>query len=103
MNNQKNNRNFILDETLRMLSERYEIGLYEYLFKYQYPVYAKIREIEDVITDNFDNIPIEELKNILADYWRLHVESAKKFKSEGQLNFNVNEVKGQINDELHIS
>jgi len=103
MNSQKNNKNFVLDETLRLLSQQYLDGMYEYLFKYQFSVYAKMREIEDVITENFDSIQIEDLKNILAGYWRLHIESAKKYRSEKQLNFDIGEVKGQISNELNVT
>jgi len=102
MNSQKNSKDFILSEVLRLLNERYEIGMYEFLFKFHYPVFEKIRMIEDTITNDFDNMSISELKNILADYWKLHVASIKKYKSEGQLNFNADDIKKQINNELNI-
>ncbi len=103
MNNKNNDKDFILSELLRLLGERYEIGLYEFLYFRYHDVYMKIREIEDEITDGFDTLSIKELKDILADYWRLHIESIKKYKSEKQLNFNVDGIKKEINDELHIS
>jgi len=103
MNNQKDNKDFILSETLRLLNKHYPIGMYEYLYKYHFEVYQKMREIEDEINLNFDNQSIEDLKNILAVYWRLHIESIKKFKSEGQLNFDIGEVKIRINNESHVT
>jgi len=102
MNNQKNNKNFVLDETLRLLGEQYRSGLYEFLYRYEFSVYQKMRQLEDTITDNFDNMSISELKSILSKYWKLHVESAKRYESEKQLNFNVNDVKKEINNELNI-
>jgi len=102
MNNQKNDKDFVLSEVLRLLSERYCDGMYEYLYRYQYPVYERMRKIEDTITENFDNMRVEDLKNILGDYWKLHIESAKKFKSEG-LNFDIGEVKKKIGNELHVT
>jgi len=103
MNKQKNNKDFILDETLRLLSENYPDGMYEFLYFRYHEVYMKMRQLEDEITNDFDNMSISELKNILADYWRLHVESIKKYKSEGQLNFNVSEIKIQMNNEYIIN
>jgi len=103
MNNRKNNKDFILSETLRLLSEQYPFGLYEYLFKFHFLVYKKMREVEDEITENYDNGSVEDLKNILAVYWKLHIESIKKFKSERQLNFDIGEVKIRINNELRVT
>jgi len=103
MKNKKNTKDFILSETFRLLRQHYPVGMYEYLHLYHFSVYAKMREIENEIIDNFDSRSINDLKDILACYWRLHIESAKKYKSEGQLNFNVSEIKKQINDELHVT
>ena len=102
MNNKNNDKDFILSELLRLLGERYEIGLYEFLYFRYHDVYMKIREIEDEITDGFDNMSISELKSTLSKYWKLHVESAKRYESE-KLNFDVNEVKKEISNELNIS
>jgi len=103
MNNKNNDKDFILSELLRLLGERYEIGLYEFLYFRYHDVYMKIREIEDEITDGFDTLSIKELKDILAIYWRLHIASIRKYKSEKQLNFDVNEIKKQINSELNVT
>ena len=45
----------IIDETLRLLAERYPIGLYEYLFKYQTEMYdeldLKVNEVKQQIQE----------------------------------------------------
>ena len=102
MKNKKNTKDFILDETLRLLSQHYVSGLYEFLYRYEFSVYQKMRQLEDTITDDFDNMSISELKSTLSKYWKLHVESAKRYESE-KLNFDVNEVKKEISNELNIS
>jgi len=102
MNNKENSKDFILGEVFRLLGEQYRSGLYEFLYRYEFSVYQKMRMIEDQITGNFDDMSIKDLKNILTDYWKLHVASIKRYESE-KLNFDVNEIKKQINSELHIS
>jgi len=102
MNNKENSKDFILSEVLRLLSGRYQVGLYEFLYRYEFSVYQKMRQLEDKITDDFDNMSISELKSTLSKYWKLHVESAKRYESE-KLNFDVNEVKKEISNELNIS
>jgi len=102
MNNKENSKDFILGEVFRLLGEQYRSGLYEFLYRYEFSVYQKMGQLEDTVIDDFDNMSISELKSTLSKYWKLHVESAKRYESE-KLNFDVSEIKKEINDELHIT
>jgi len=44
MNNCIQEKDSILEEILNLLAERYPLGLYEYLFKYQPEMYKEVRE-----------------------------------------------------------
>jgi len=91
----------IIDETLRLLSERYPIGLYEYLFKYESEMYKELRDLEDEISKDYENKSIENLKAVLRRYWILHMEAIKEFENQDNLDLEVSEVKQQIEEELH--
>jgi len=58
----------IIDETLRLLAQKYPIGLYEYLFKYEPEMYKKLRFLEDKISKNYKNKSVEEIKVILIRF-----------------------------------
>jgi len=101
MNNCIHDKEVILEEILNLLAERYPIGLYEYLYKYQLETYKRIRELEDEVDNAFLFKTTEELKKVLREYWTLHMEAIRKFKNLDELDFSVNEVKQQIQKELH--
>ena len=101
MNNYTQEKDKIIDETLNLLAERYPIGLYEYLFKYQPDMYKKLRELEDEISRDYENKSIEDLKEVLKEYWTLHMEAIGEFENQDDLDLKVSEVKQQIQEELH--
>ena len=43
----------ILNEVLRLLSEKYPIGLYEYLFKHRSSLYMQLIDLEERIDQAF--------------------------------------------------
>jgi len=94
---EKENR---IDGTLKLLAERYPIGLYEYLFKYQPDLYRRIRDLEDEVDNAFLYRTTEDLKQILREYWVLHMEAIGEFENQDDLDLKINEVKEQIQQEL---
>jgi len=101
MNNNTQEKEIIIDKTLNLLAERYPIGLYEYLFKYQPDMYKKLRELEDEVDNTFLYKSTEDLKEVLKEYWHLHVEGIEEFENQDDLDLRVSEVKQQIQEELH--
>ena len=91
----------IIDGTLKLLAERYKEGVYEYMYQYHPDMYRRIRELEDEVDNAFLFKTTEELKKVLREYWTLHMEAIRKFKNLDELDFSVNEVKQQIQKELH--
>jgi len=49
MNNFIKDKDIILDELLKLLTERYPEGLYEYMYQYHPDMYRRIRELEDEV------------------------------------------------------
>ncbi len=101
MNNYAKEKDSILKEILNLLAERYPIGLYEYLFKYQPDMYKKLRELEDEVDNAFLYKTVGDLKRILREYWTLHMTCIKEFDNQDELDLEVSEVKQQIEEELH--
>ncbi len=93
----------IIDETLRLLTRKYPTDLYEYLFKYQPETYKKLRVLEDDISRDYLDRTIGDLKEVLREYWTLHMEAIKRFENQDELDLKVNEVKQQIQQELHTA
>jgi hypothetical protein len=81
----------ILNEVLRLLSEKYPIGLYEYLYKYRPDLYRQLVDLEDRIDQAYlnPNASIDQLKAVLREYWAFHMTGIKEFKQVGQLEMNV--------------
>jgi len=91
----------IIDGTLKLLAERYPIGLYEFMHEYEPKMYRKLRELEDEISRDYSDKTIEDLKVVLREYWHLHVEAIGEFENQDDLDLRVSEVKQQIQEELH--
>ncbi len=91
----------IIDETLRLLTEKYPLGLYEFLFKYEPEMYKELRFLEDEISRDYSDKTIEDLKEVLREYWHLHVEAIGEFENQDDLDLKVSEVKEQIQHELN--
>jgi len=101
MNNCIQEKDSILEEILSLLAERYPIGLYEYLYKYQLETYKRIRELEDEVDNAFLYKTVGDLKRILREYWVIHMTCIKEFENQDNLDLEVSEVKQQIQQELH--
>ena len=91
----------IIDETLRLLAERYPIGLYEFLFKYEPEMYKELRDLEDDISRVYDHKSIDDLKAVMRKYWILHMGAIREFENQKNLDLEVSEVKEQIQHELN--
>jgi len=102
MNNCIHDKEVILVEILNLLAERYPIGLYEYLYKYQLESYKRIRELEDEVDNAFLYKTVGDLKKVLREYWVIHMTCIKEFENQEDLDLEVSEVKQQIEQELHV-
>jgi len=49
--------------------------------------------LEDEISRDYSDKTIEDLKEILREYWNLHVEAIEEFENLDDINLNVNKVK----------
>ena len=101
MNNYTQEKEHIINETLKLLAEKYPIGLYEYLFKYQPEMYKELRDLENDISRDYDHKSIYDIKAIMRKYWILHSIAIKEFENQDNLDLEVSEVKQQIQQELH--
>jgi len=102
MNNFIKDKDIILDELLKLLTERYPEGLYEYMYQYHPDMYRRIRELEDEVDNAFLYKTIGDLKEVLRRYWTLHMEAIEEFENQDNLDLKVSEVKQQIQEELHV-
>ncbi len=99
--NNMHSKEILLEWSLSALAAKYPKGLYEYIYEYHPKMYRKIRELEDEVDNAFLHKNTEYLKKVLREYWTLHIEAIRKFKNQDELSFSVNEVKQQIQKELH--
>ncbi len=74
----------ILREVLRLLGEKYPNGLYEYLYKHRRELYNQLIHLEGSIDMAFLTGTIGELKAVLRDYWRLHIQMIKEYDKVDQ-------------------
>jgi hypothetical protein len=72
----------ILKEVIRLLSEKYINGLYDFLYKSRFNVYRELLEIEEKINRSFvsDTVSLKEFKSLLRDYWVVHIKAIKELK-----------------------
>ena len=95
----------ILKEVLRLLGEKYPIGLYEYLFKHRPDLYRQLVDLEDRIDQAYLNpsAPIDQLKAVLREYWTFHMKTIKEFKLDEtrveQLDLNLVEIRDEMTEE----
>jgi hypothetical protein len=90
---------FILRETLSVLSRKYPIGLYEYLFKHKEKLYRQLLDLEEEIDSVFLSGTIHELKSVLREYWIFHINVIKEFQKVEQLDLNLAEVRKKMAEE----
>jgi hypothetical protein len=89
----------ILKEILRLLGEKYPVGLYEYLYEHNRGTYEAIIRVEDKVDQAFLFGTVEELKAVLRDYWKLHMEGIKQFKQAGGICFNQTLARKKLEEE----
>ncbi|GIW60654.1 MAG: hypothetical protein KatS3mg087_1720 [Patescibacteria group bacterium] len=75
-------KNIILKEVIRLLSEKYINGLYDFLYNSRFNVYRELLEIEEKINRSFvsDTVSLKEFKSLLRDYWVVHIKAIKELK-----------------------
>ena len=83
------NKDELLTRTLDELRQRYPIGLYEFLFRHRPDLYKQLLDLEDRIDRAFLSGTVGELKAVLRDYWRLHMQAIEEFKKINQLGLNL--------------
>lgn len=79
----------IIKEVLRLLGEKYPIGLYEYLFKHHREEYNELLRLEDRIDTAYLKGTVEELKAVLREYWRFHMQVIKEFEKADKFNLST--------------
>lgn len=89
----------LLKRTLEDLGKQYPIGLYEYLFKHRHEVYSELTRLEEAVDRAFLSGTVGELKAVLRDYWKLHIEAIKEFKEVGQSDFNLPVARKEMQEE----
>ena len=89
----------ILNEVLRLLNEKYPIGLYEYLFKHRSSLYMQLIDLEERIDQAFLYETVGDLKAVLREYWTFHITAIKEFKQNGQLGLNLQKAKQEMAEE----
>lgn len=91
----------ILQEVLRLLREKYPIGLYEYLHKHCPDLYKQLLELEDRIDRTYldPNASIDQLKAVLRKYWAFHMTAIREFKQTKQLDPNLSEARQKMTEE----
>lgn len=91
----------ILKEVLRLLGEKYQPGLYEYLVKYRPEMHRALMGLEERIERAFlsNGIDNEGFKIILREYWRLHIRALELFSAVGQMDFDLPEIREKMSEE----
>ena len=95
----REDKELILKEVLRLLNEKYPIGLYEYLFKHRSSLYMQLIDLEERIDQAFLYETVDDLKAVLREYWTFHMRAIKEFKQKGQLGLNLQKAKQEMAEE----
>ena len=95
----REDKELILKEVLRLLNEKYPIGLYEYLFKHRSSLYMQLIDLEERIDQAFLYETVDDLKAVLREYWTFHMTAIKEFKQIGQLGLNLQKAKQEMAEE----
>jgi len=95
----REDKELILKEVLRLLNEKYPIGLYEYLFKHRSSLYMQLIDLEERIDQAFLYETIGDLKAVLREYWTFHITAIKEFKQIGELSLNLSQTRQEMVEE----
>ena len=71
----------LVRNTLEQLNKYYPIGLYEWLFKFNKPLYYQIIKIEDELDKVIPNGTQEDTKKLLLKYWATHKTAIEQFRN----------------------
>lgn len=89
------------------LGQRYPQGLYEWLYIHDRGVYDRINHLEDMINDEILNGgTIARFKELLREYWIVHIKAIRSFNESGAPDNSLNEVRAERIRELetvHLS
>ncbi len=89
-------KEFIVKEILRLLNEKYPIGLYGFLYSYHSDLSKQLQEIEEEIDNAYLNGTVEGLKQALREYWVFHMRAMRIFKAAGKEGIPDSEVRQQM-------
>ena len=95
----REDKELILKEVLRLLNEKYPIGLYEYLFKHRSSLYMQLIDLEERIDQAFLYETVGDLKAVLREYWTFHMTAIKEFKQIGELSLNLSQARQEMVEE----
>ena len=95
----REDKELILKEVLRLLNEKYPIGLYEYLFKHRSSLYMQLIDLEERIDQAFLYETVDDLKAVLREYWTFHMTAIKEFKQIGELSLNLSQARQEMVEE----
>lgn len=88
-----------LKEILRLLSDRYPMGLYEYLFRHRGELYKQLLKLEERLDKALLSGTVEETKAALRDYWVLHMKAIKEFKQATKSELDLSQAREQMKQE----
>ena len=86
----------VLKEVLKLLGERYQPGLYEFLFRYRGDLHKQRLELEDRIDRACISGTLAELKEALRSYWVFHMKALEEFKRDPQLALDLTRVRQEM-------
>ena len=97
----REDKEHILNEVLRLLSEKYPVGLYEFLYKHKPDLYWQLVDLEDRIDQAYLNpsASTDQLKAVLREYWTFHMTAIKEFKQIGELSLNLSQARQEMVEE----
>ncbi len=89
----------LLRSTLDDLNGLYIPGLYEFLYKHEKRVYKQLLDTETEPDNAFLNKCVDALKEVLREYWTLHVRAIQIFKDSGKLDSDFRKAREEILEE----
>jgi len=87
------NKEYLLNTTLEELRKKYTMGLYEFMFTNKSVLFTELENLEQEIDRLILNGTKRDLKKILREYWKLHIEAANEFQIKKKSGFNYQKAK----------